>query len=133
MSGFDDVTLEWAGESYRIPAERVLPLICRVEDALCLDPDDTSVEVLLRKPRPARLASAFEAALRHAGAPVGPGEVYLAIMEHLADGNPDHLVRTQEIVLALLALIAPPIHRQIREAAATGKKPPAVSSASSTG
>lgn len=130
---FDDVVLEWGGESYTVPATRVLPLICQIEDALCPRPGDSAVAVLVGKPPVGRLALAYEAALRFAGAPVAPGEVYLSIMEDLAEGGAEHVTRTRDAVLQLLALVAPPVHRRVIGATA-GKKPQtAGSSETSTG
>lgn len=113
MAGFDDVTLEWGGQGYRIPAREVLRVVCLVEDALILHPDENAIDVLLRKRPPARIARAFEVALRAAGAPVAEGEVHLEMMQALAEGSPDAFRATMEAVLALLALMAPPLHSRL--------------------
>ena len=113
MAGFEDVTLSWNGIEYVIPATKMMMVVCRIEDVLCQDEDDNALDVLLRKRPPARLAAAFEAALNAAGARIEPGEVYISIMSALADGDANSLSRTMETVMALLALIAPPVHHRL--------------------
>nr|WP_170540971.1 hypothetical protein [Ruegeria arenilitoris] len=115
MQGFEAVTLSWKGVSYTVPAERQLRLIAEIEDALADQSGAPAVMVLLRNggPSHARLAGAFGAALRYAGANVTDDEVYLSIIEDLASGDPATAVKVQDSVLSLLAIVAPPIHRRI--------------------
>lgn len=121
MQGFDDVTFEWGGEKYTVPANRQLMLIAKVESALCGDTGRQAVDLLLQPSGPphAHLAMAFEAALRYAGATVEDGEVYLAIMQDFANGSADAVMKINTATLTLLSVVAPPIGRAMRE----GDKP----------
>lgn len=113
MSGFDDVTLSWAGKDYTVPATRVMMLVCKIEDVLIGDDAEDAITVLLTKRPRARISQAFEVALAYAGADLEPGEVYMSVMQSLADRQADHAALVQDSVMRLLALIAPPVHAQI--------------------
>lgn len=113
MAGFDDVTMSWDGKTYTVPADRVMRLVAKVEDVLIGDSGESALDVLMNKRPTARISEAFEVALRYAGAPVAPGEVYLSIMQGLALSNPNHLEHTMRAVMALLELLAPPVHEAI--------------------
>lgn len=115
MKGFEDVTLTWKGQSHTIPADRQLLLIAKIEDALTQGSGGSAVVALTQNggPSHARLAMAYGAALRHAGASVSDDEVYLSIMNDLASGNADVAGVVQGAVLALLAIVAPPIYSAI--------------------
>jgi hypothetical protein len=123
MKGFEPVTFTWKGESYTVPAEGQLMLIARIEDALSFGTGEAAIVVLTRNggPSHARLAAAFGAALRHAGADVSDDEVYLSLMEDFASGKADVASKVQGAVLALLSIVAPPIAAHIR--GDTKKKP----------
>lgn len=122
MSGYDDVTLSWGGRDYTVPASRVMLLVCKVEDVLAGDDGEDAISVLLHKQPRARIARAFEVALTYAGADLAPGEIYLAVMQSLADRQADHARQVSEAVMTILALIAPPVHARIAQGASQGKK-----------
>ena len=124
MQGFEDVTFEWKGEKYTVPANRQLMLIAKVESALSGDTGRQAVDLLLQPSGPphAHLAMAFETALRYAGAVIDDGEVYLAIMEDFANGSGDAALKLNTATLTLLSVIAPPIGRAMREPATPKKK-----------
>lgn len=119
MQGFEDVTISWAGKSYVIPANRQMGLIARLEDALSGDSGQQAISVLMRKEGPpySRLAAAFGAALRYAGANVGDDEVYLSITEDMANSAADLTAKLQACVIALLMVISPPIGKKLMEPA----------------
>jgi hypothetical protein len=123
MHGFEDVTIGWRGEQYVVPANRQMLLIAKIEDALSGDTGQQALTILFRKEGPpyTRLAAAYGAALRHAGAKVTDDEVYLSIMTDLAQGTKAEAARViQGAIIALLSIISPPA-----AAAVTGKAEPA--------
>lgn len=115
MKGFEPVKLSWKGASFTVEAEDQLRLIAGIEDALRDASGAPAVVTLMRHGGPsyARLACAYGAALRYAGAQVSDDEVYLSIVERLGDGDPSVAIETQSAILGLLAIIAPPVHRRI--------------------
>lgn len=124
MQGFDDVTLEWGGKSYVIPANRQMMLIAKIEDALSGDSGAQALSVLLRSEGPpySRLAAAFGTALRYAGAVVTDDEIYLSIMEDFAAQSADVTTKIQNAIFAVLSVIAPPFARSAPTKDATEKK-----------
>ena len=109
MAIFEEVTLSWKGRDYKIPPDRVLRCIAVVEDVLPLGAlaKSTFGEVKL-----ARLAEAFAAALRYAGAPVTDEEVYSGMFE----GEGGKLAaQARAYVYALQALMIPPEHLRPKE------------------
>lgn len=117
MQGFEQVTLGWRGEEYTVQPERQLMLVAKIEDALSGSSGQQAVDVLLRSggPSVSRLASAYGAALRHAGATVSDDEIYLSIMEDFAEQDADSAVKIQGAIFGLLAIVAPPIARKLAE------------------
>ncbi|VDC31424.1 hypothetical protein [Pseudogemmobacter humi] len=115
MSGFDDVTLTWAGKDYEIRAHDLMPIISKVENILLRDEDQgvLAIDVLCNKRPIAKIAECFEAILRHAKAPVLPGEAYLAVMSAFADRDGGYFECVQDQVMQILSLLAPPVHLQI--------------------
>lgn len=115
MKGFEPVTLSWKGESYTVPADQQLMLIAKIEDALAGSAGQPAVMVLTRQGGPtySKLALAFGAALRHAGADVTDDEIYLSIMEDFAESNAEVAMKVQAAILALLSIIAPPVAKAL--------------------
>ena len=111
MQGFDDVTLSWRGASFVVPANRQMMLIAKIEDALSGDSGQQALSVLFRREGPpySRLAAAFGAALRHAGASVTDEEVYLSIQTDLiAKSKAEQTAAIQSCIISLLSIISPP-------------------------
>lgn len=138
MHGFEDVTFGWGGMSYTVPANRQMGLVARVEDALSGDSGRQAISVLMQREGPpySRLAAAFGAALRYAGAAVTDEEIYLSIMEDFTKSRSDVAVKVQTVIVALLMVIAPPVGRSLNSngaKAAPEKKPrPRISSVAPT-
>ena len=119
MQGFEDVTLTWRGSHLVVPANRLLMLIAKIEDALAGPDGEQAISVLFRKNGPphTRLAAAYGAALRYAGHVVTDEDVYLSIHQDIATMSKVQVASAmQERILALLSIISPPV-----SAAATGK------------
>jgi len=119
MHGFDDVSLSWQGQSFTVPANKQMMLIAKIEDALGGDGGQQAMTVLFRREGPpmSRLAMAFGAALRHAGAKVSDDEVYLSIQSDLVNkSKKDQAATIQGCIMAILSIISPPA-----VAAMTGK------------
>jgi len=111
MQGFDDVVLGWKGEEFTVPANRMLMLVCKVEDALSGDDGEQALTVLMRRQGPphARLAQAYGAALRFAGADVTDDDVYLSLQSELSKGGAAGVSAMQSAVLNLIAIVSPPL------------------------
>lgn len=132
MKGFEPVTLPWGEQTYTVPANKVLGLVREIEDALEYEGGPAAVYVLFRPGgvRLTRLAGALGAALRYAGASVTDDEVYLTLMEDVANMSQSAMAQNAQVLVAtLLTIIAPPV---AQKAAALGaedakKKQPAVS------
>jgi hypothetical protein len=102
MAIFENVSLEWRGEKYVVPANRMLGAIAAMEQHIgffeLADPSQ------LRKLSLARLARAFASVLRYAGCAVSDDEVY-------ADLFASKTTVTQQVIPAintLLLLMMPP-------------------------
>nr|WP_258868109.1 hypothetical protein [Alkalilimnicola ehrlichii] len=98
---FEDITLDWKGRSYTIPANDVMMAIAKIEDVITIAELDRFSQ---RGTAPvARLAQAFAAILRHAGARVNDDEVYASMFEGGATQ-----ARIMEATNTLLTLMLPP-------------------------
>ncbi|NBT33803.1 MAG: hypothetical protein EBT13_18380 [Rhodobacteraceae bacterium] len=102
-------------------------LIAKIEDALAGPQGEQAVMVLFR-PNGAphsRLAAAYGAALRYAGAQVTDEEVYLSIHDDIAAGSAKAVAaKIQTLVGGLLAIISPPTARALAAPQDdAGKKP----------
>ena len=109
---------------YTVPANMQLMLIAKIEDALDDHSGRSTVGVLLGKGGPSysRLAGAFGAALRYAGAAVTDDEIYLTIQEGFSVGSKEAAAQVQSAVLALLSIVSPPMARKLMEVEDTSKK-----------
>jgi len=111
MQGFDDVTLGWRGGEFIVPANKMLMLVCKIEDALAGDSGEQALTVLMRRQGPpqARLAQAYGAALRYAGAVVSDDDVYLSLQSELSTGSAEGIAAIQSAVINLIAIVSPPL------------------------
>ena len=111
MHGFDDVTLGWKDDLFVVPANKMLMLVCKIEDALAGDSGEQALNVLMRPNGPphARLAMAYGAALRYAGATVSDDEVYLSLQSELSTGSAEGVAAIQSAVINLIAIVSPPL------------------------
>jgi len=101
---FEEVTLTWDGQDYKIPPERVLKCIASVEEVLPLWRVSQATVGDLRL---ADLAEAYSAVLRFAGANVSADEFY----SRLFDGDgPELAKKARAYCYALQALMIPPKH-----------------------
>lgn len=125
MGIFQDIELEWQGRTLRISAKRVMGLLHRIEDVITLkelsEAAATRGTVSL-----SRLASAYGAALRYAGATLVEDEdVYAALF----DSDQGKAAAMQEAIMTLLMMMVPPTAtkeapgKSAPAAAATSKKP----------
>ena len=116
MIGFEDVTLSWKGKDYVVPANKQMGLIRDIEDALEGKNGSVAIDILFRPsgvPH-TRLAAAYGAALRYAGARVTDEEVYLSIHDDIANQSKAQVAGTlRAMIVGLLAVISPPMSRKI--------------------
>lgn len=97
MGVFDDVQLAWNGKDFAIPSNRVLGAIARIEEHITL-PELAGYAERGTAPL-AKLAQAYGAVLRFAGATVSDDDVYLG-MFGAAGGD-----KQSSIVIALQHLM----------------------------
>lgn len=104
MSIFEEVAITWQGKEYTVPADQVMGLVEVVEDIITIE------ELSGRGVKRAKVARAFAAALRYAGAKnVDPQDVYNGLF------SAESMILTTSVVNALLALMIPPEHLQTKE------------------
>lgn len=122
MNGFEPVTLSWRGQEYTVPAEDQLMLIGKIEDAL----GGNAINALLSNGGPgySRLARAYGSALRHAGASVSDNEVYMSIVQGIADQDMDAVTQVNTHIMNLLAIVAPPVALALMGSDDQKKAPP---------
>ena len=99
MSVFEPVTLTWQGKDYNVESDKVMMLIAKIEDIITL----SEVYNYAQKGAApvAKIAMAYGAALRYAGAKVRDDEVYQGLFGNGADSIPAALN-------ALLSMMIPP-------------------------
>lgn len=135
MSRFQDVTLHWQGDSYKVPRDRLMGLIADVEWALSGGRANVNPLAVLYNesgPHPSRLAAAMGAALRYAGAEVTDLEIYEVIIGGVVEGDETGRAQAYEGVAMIAALLVPPPEVADRLEGSGGKKPQAASSRAST-
>lgn len=128
MQGFEPVSLVWKGQTFEVVPDRQMELIMRVEDVLRRNDVRPAVSILAQPGGPgiARLAAAYDAALRYAGAELAPGEVYLACQTELAGEGEEQIGLMYQATLGLMALLSPPMSRKISAAIAPEKEGPTI-------
>lgn len=108
MSIFQEVELTWKGEKHVVPANKVMGLICEIEEHITL------AELLSEKGAPmGRLAKGYAAALKYAGAPATPEMVYESLFADSQQNIP-------EAVNGLLSMMLPPSTLQTQGDGADG-------------
>lgn len=96
---FDPVTLTWKGADYEVAPDRIMGLIARIEEIVTLSEIHGAAQ---KGGMPlAKLAMAYGACLRYAGARVDDAEVYASFFTGSADSIP-------AAISALLAMMVPP-------------------------
>lgn len=113
---FDPVTLEWGGETYTIPPNRMFGAIKRIEDVITI-PELHATAAKRGTVKMATLSEAFAAVLNYAGADVTAEEVYAGMF----DGNTS-ADAASAAMLTLMGIMVPPQAIQQGGAAVTGKK-----------
>lgn len=117
MPLFEEVRLDWGGKAYAIPPDQVMKAIAKVEDVITLV--ELSRQVATGEYKLVRVAQAYGALLRHAGAPASDEEVYLALFPK-KDG--DQALRAVSALNTLLVMMVPPSLRKA-PAAEAGAEP----------
>jgi len=99
MAIFQDVTLQWGGVEYTVPANNVMRLIAKVESEI-------SLQELTRDQGPplSKLALGYQAALNHAGARVSSEAIY----ESMFDQEKSQGEIINSAVSGLLTIMLPP-------------------------
>lgn len=112
MSGFEEVLITWKDKQYRIPPEQVMRCIAKIEDVITLtELQRYSASQTIPF---AKIAMAFGAVLRHAGAQVNDFEVYRAMFSEAldAEGKPldegGKYMIAVEAVHKLMVMMLPP-------------------------
>lgn len=92
MSGFDDITVGWKGTEYKVPPNKCMGLLARIEEVLAPTGGANDVITALTQPHRThltKLACAYASALRYAGCNVSDEEVYLSLAKDVSKGGPD--------------------------------------------
>jgi hypothetical protein len=103
MATFDDLKLEWGGNTYVVPARQMLEAIARIEDVITLHELHTYLQTRNTAPI-GRVARAYASVLRCAGAQVTDDEAY----RYMFGNGTEALERTQNLVTLLQAILLPP-------------------------
>jgi hypothetical protein len=111
MSIFQDVCITWKGADYTIKSDRVMGAIAVIEDHVTID------KVLGGSPSFSKMAGAFAALLRYAGAKASAEEVYAS---YLSDGSAESAA---QIITTLQILMIPPGLIEKEQAKPNAKKP----------
>lgn len=102
MRGFDDVSFEWKGAKFVIPANKVMGAIARVEDIITLH---ELQRYSSKQSTPlAKLSMAYGALLRYAGCQVNDVEIYESMF---GKGNVSANIVVESIV-TLISMMVPP-------------------------
>ena len=109
-SVFEPIIIEWEGQEYEIPANRVLGLIEQIESHV-------SYSDLLGDFKVARISKAYGAALRYADADVTDEQVYEKMFDDANAGQ------VQKAVNGMLAMMIPPKHLQKKTEESKPKEP----------
>lgn len=100
-STFEPIELAWGGNTYTIPANRVLRVIAKIEEHVTISDLANGVAIPF-----AKSAMAYAAVLRFAGARVTDDEVYAALWEE--GGQAD----VTKVLIGLLSIMLPPSQRK---------------------
>lgn len=124
---FEPFEMEWAGKKYVIPAHRVMGAIARVEDVVTLP---QLQDHGLRGSMPmAKIAMAYGALLRYAGAAVTDTEVYEGMFTSLRENNAKALVDSTVVLMSLM--VPPSLVASIKKETPQGNVSPAAKKVSS--
>jgi hypothetical protein len=128
MAAFDDIKLEWQGKTFVIPARKTLEAIACVEEVLTMH--ELSVFLTRGTAPMGRVARAFGALLRYAGAQAFDDEVYAGLFGDGADAIPC----TMEVVhLLQLVMVPPSVRTRLEERVAAASAVVVHGEASSSG
>jgi hypothetical protein len=99
MAIFQPIVFGWCGQDYTVPADRALGLVAEIEEVVTL----FEIATMQVKPNTSKLARAFGAALRYAGAKVSDDEVYQGLFQ------PGQMFEeVQKLMVVLMAIMMPP-------------------------
>jgi len=96
----EEIKLEWQGREYRIPPRKIMGAIHAIENVITLP---EMAEVAARG-KISRIAAAYGAVLRYAGAQVEDLDVYYGMF-----GDPNNAEAMQTALAALVAMMVPPV------------------------
>jgi len=113
MGTFDDIRLTWHGIDHVIPANKVMGAIARIEDIITLTEIYEASQK--RSVKFSRVASAYGAVLRYAGAKVTDEEVYLGMFE-----GQSAITAVQEALTGLMSMMIPPQAKVVQKEAPQG-------------
>jgi len=117
MSVFDPIDLKWDDVSYSIAPNRVLGAIARIEDILTLKEIHDGVasrgSISLSK-----VAMAYGAVIRYAGAKVSDDEVYQAMFSGQVEGS-----AIITYLQTLLVMLTPPARKNTNMGEQVGRSP----------
>ncbi|MDZ4865911.1 MAG: hypothetical protein SGI91_01190 [Alphaproteobacteria bacterium] len=105
---FENIELTWQGQNYSIPANRVMGAIASVEEVVTLA--ELQAYAGRRGAPLGKLAMAYGALLRYAGAKITNEEVYMAVFKSVSDESG---VVVAAITNVMMLMIPPALRRDI--------------------
>lgn len=105
MRKFADQRIEWQGQTYTVLANRIMPLLARIEGIITFkELHDFSQRQTVPQ---AKLAMAYCEVLRYCGVPVEEDEVYLSMFPSSEDPE-GYAARVTNSIQGLMRLMLPP-------------------------
>lgn len=101
MGIFEDIRLNWQGVDYVVPSNKVMGAIARIEDVITLTEIYEASQH--RSVKFSRVASAYAAVLRYAGATVTDEEVYAGMF-----AGQSAAAAVRDALTGLLGMMIPP-------------------------
>lgn len=99
-SVFEDVTIKWGEQEYKIPSNKIMEVICTIENHI------TFLDLQSKNPKMINMARAYGEVLRFAGADVTDDEIYSDMFRDATLGQ------IQNAVSGLMYIMIPPEHLQ---------------------
>lgn len=100
MAGFQEFSLEWSGNTYVIPAHRVLGAIAHVEEVLTLPELQQYAERGV--PPLGKIAMAYGRLLRYAGATVTDSDIYHGMFGIGENVKPQSVLAAMHVLVAMM-------------------------------
>lgn len=109
-NGFQPIEIDWKGTTYRVAPDQCMELLAMIESILAPPGSGQGILQVLGSPQTAhltRLARAYAAALRFAGAEVSDQDVYLSLQRDVSKGGMEGYQAILALSGGLMAMFFP--------------------------